>query len=234
MTDQRKDLGETNDFAAVAGLVPLAGKLVVDVGCGPGHSSRQIAAAGAQVLGVEPDPVQAEKNRQSDPVERLTFVEGGAQALPLADGVADAVFFFRSLHHVPIALMDQALAEAARVLKPGTGVLAVVEPGMTGSNFRLMRPFHDETEVRIAAQAALQRIPAELFGPAESYGFVQYARHPDFAAMADRAVGLTFNQIRRDQVETDEVRALFEAGRSDQGDYVFDQPMLIDLYHRAG
>ena len=40
----------------------------------------------------------------------------------------DGVFFFRSLHHVPIDAMEAALAEAARVLKPD-GFLCVMEPG---------------------------------------------------------------------------------------------------------
>jgi len=28
------------------------------------------------------------------------------------------------------------------------------------------------------------------------------------------------------------VRALFEAGRTDRGDYMFEQPMLLDFYRR--
>ena len=36
-----------------------------------------------------------------------------------------------------------------------------------------------------------------------------------------------------ENVERDEVRALFEAGRADDGGYVFDQPMLLNLYRGA-
>lgn len=130
MTTQRIDLDEMNDAEAVAGRVPVAGLRVVDVGCGLGTSSRKLVELGADVLGVEPDPIQAAKNRDAEPVERLAFFEGGAQSLPLADESADMVVFFRSLHHVPIDLMDAALAEAARVLKPGSGIPAQA-PGVT-------------------------------------------------------------------------------------------------------
>ncbi|MBU6445659.1 MAG: hypothetical protein KGR48_17290, partial [Alphaproteobacteria bacterium] len=58
----------------------------------------------------------------------------------------------------------------------------------------------------------------------------QHPRYPDFEAFVSRLTGNTFNDIKRDQVETDEVRALFEQGRTRDGDYAFDQPMLLNLY----
>ena len=232
MTTQRIDLGEMSDVEAVAGLVAISGRRVADVGCGAGASSRELAGLGAEVLGVEPDPIQAEKNRAADPIARVTFAEGGAQELPLADGSTDLVVFFRSLHHVPIDLMDAALVEAARVLKPGTGTLCVVEPGMDGSNFAMMRPFHDETQVRTAAQAALARNCPGLFGEAQFYRYEQHPRHASFAAMVERVMGQTFNSLDRARVESAETRAAFEAGRTARGDYVFDQPMLLDVYRK--
>ncbi|MCP5395763.1 MAG: class I SAM-dependent methyltransferase [Sphingomonadaceae bacterium] len=232
MTAQRIDLGECSDFAAVAQLLPVAGLEVVDIGCGAGATSRELAKMGANVLGVEPDPIQAEKNRAAEPVERLRFAEGGAESLPLEDGSVDAVFFFRSLHHVPIPHMDDALAEAARVLRSG-GALCIVEPGMEGSNFALMRPFHDETVVRTEAQAALARTTPELFGEVRRYHYLQRPRHPSFEAMVERVMAMTFNSIARADVESEEVRRIFEQGKSADGDYVFDQPMLLDLYRKG-
>ncbi|MDE2560769.1 MAG: class I SAM-dependent methyltransferase [Sphingomonadales bacterium] len=233
MASKRIDLGELNDVAAIAKLVPVSGLRVADVGCGPGATSRELAAMGAEVLGVEPDPVQAAKNREAEPVAHVTFAEGGAQSLPLETGSTDLVVFFRSLHHVPLELMDAALAEAARVLKPGTGTLCVVEPGMEGSNFAMMRNFHDETAVRTAAQAALARNISRLFGEAAYYRYEQYPRHKSFAAMVERVMGQTFNSLDRARVESEETRAAFEKGRTATGDYVFDQPMLLDVYRKA-
>lgn len=225
----RTDLGECSDVEAVAALVPLAGLKVVDIGCGPGHLSRALRDRGAAVTGVEPDPIQAERNRQAPAEPGLRLVEARAEALPLESGSQDGAFFFRSLHHVPAAAMAAALAEAARVVRPG-GFLCVVEPGMTGSHYALIRPFHDETEVRIRAQAALDGAAAGLFRERRACRYVQYPSYPDFGSLVARFTSQTFNDIRRERVESDEVRALFEAGRTPEGGFVFEQPMLLDLF----
>lgn len=229
----RKDLGELSDMGAVAALAAVDGLLVVDAGCGNGANSRALAERGATVLGVEPDPVQAEKNRAADPVAGVSFAETGAEALPLADASADGVFFFRSLHHVPRQHMDDALAEAARVLKPGAGFLCVVEPDTAGSHFPVIRPFNDETEVRGLAQAALARTARRLFAAEDAYAFVQHPRYASFEAMVAWFTGQTFNQISRAAIEQADVRETFEAGRGADGDYVFEQPMLLNFFRGA-
>lgn len=226
----RTHLGELGDTAAIARLVTVSGLNLADIGCGPALASRELVQLGAKVVGIEPDPIQAEKNRRADPVPGLSFDEGRAESLPLADGSVDGVLFFRSLHHVPIKQMDAALEEAARVLKPEAGFLCVVEPGMTGSHFAVMRPFHDETQVRTEAQAALARFSGRWFRHESFYQYNQRPKYASFEAMVARVTGQTFNNISRDMVDTAPVRALFEAGLSNQGDYVFDQPILLNIY----
>jgi ubiquinone/menaquinone biosynthesis C-methylase UbiE len=230
---ERKDLGERSDVAAVGALTSVAGLRVVDVGCGAGRTSRELAALGAAVVAIEPDPIQAAKNREAEPLSGVTFVEARAERLPADSGSMDGAFFFRSLHHVPIDATEAALAEAARVLKPD-GFLCVIEPGMGGAHFPVMRPFHDETRARNAAQAALERSGPRLFHGVELFRYVQYPRYANFEAFVARVLGQTFNDIKRERVETDEVRAVFEAGRTDAGDYAFEQPMLLDFYRGPG
>ena len=146
-----EDLGEADEMDVIDRLVPVAGLNVVDVGCGGGRITRQLAERGAKVLGVEPDPIQAEKNRAAEAMPGLSFVEAPGQALPVDDDFMDGVFFSYSLHHVPREHMDGALAESARVLKPEAGFLYVQEPMLVGSMEAVYRPFHDETEVRTMA-----------------------------------------------------------------------------------
>ena len=181
------------------------------------------------MLGLEPDPIQAAKNREADPIPNVTLVAGSAESIPREAGTVDAVFFGKSLHHVPKGLMDTALREAARVLKPGTGVLYSLEPDMRGEFSQLMKPFHDETVVRAWAQEALTRTADPLFEEAAQYWYEITVAFPDFDGFAQRALGASYNEIDADKVMTDEVRRRFEAGRSGDG-FSFDNLMRVRLY----
>jgi ubiquinone/menaquinone biosynthesis C-methylase UbiE len=224
----RSDLGEVTEIEVVSQLVGVEGLSLVDVGCGAGASTRALAEQGATVLGIEPDPIQAEKNRAAEETPGVTFVEAGAEAMPAEDNSVDGVLFFRSLHHVPAELMDKALGEAARILKPG-GFLFVLEPGLECSHFVMMRPFNDETKVRTLAQEALDRTAAALFEDTSKYITMQHPRWESYDAMVTHFTGLSFHPFTRDMVDVPEVRENFEQARSDDG-YVFDQNSLINLY----
>jgi SAM-dependent methyltransferase len=93
------------------------GRDILDVGCGTGIAARQFQAAGAAVLGVDPDARMAEFARRTGiAVEVSTF-----EAWEPAGRAFDAVVAGQSWHWVdPVA----GAAKAARVLRPG-GRLAV-------------------------------------------------------------------------------------------------------------
>ena len=224
----RTELGELGDLDALTRIVEIAGLNLIEAGCGAGDTARGLAERGATVLAVEPDAVQAEKNRTAPSTPGVTFVEAGAEALPAEDASVDGVLFFRSLHHVPRELMNGALLEAARVLKP-EGFLYVAEPGMEGSHFAMMRPFNDEFEVRTLAQQALAKCAQPLFEDTARYVYMQRPRHESFAAMVNKFSTLSYNPIRRELIEQAEVRKNFEAGNTADG-YVFEQPMLVDIH----
>jgi ubiquinone/menaquinone biosynthesis C-methylase UbiE len=231
LVSDAEDLGEADEMDVIDRLVPVTGLNVVDVGCGGGRLARQLAERGAKVLGVEPDPVQAEKNRAAEAVPGLAFVEAPGQALPMDDGFMDGVFFSYSLHHVPREHMAGALAEATRVLKPGTGFLYVLEPLLAGSMEAVYRPFHDETEVRTLAYDALRRVAAPCFGEAHELRYREPVRYDSFATFVEEVAGTTYSYFSRERLDTPEVRAMFEAGRTDEG-YVFTQHTRVNLYRR--
>ncbi len=226
-----EDLGEADEMDVIDRLVPVAGLNVVDVGCGGGRITRQLAERGAKVLGVEPDPIQAEKNRAAEAMPGLSFVEAPGQALPVDDDFMDGVFFSYSLHHGPREHMDGALAEAARVLKPETGFLYVQEPMLAGSMEAVYRPFHDETEVRTLAYDALRRAVAPRFAEARELRYRETVRYDSFATFVEEVAGTTYSEFPRERLDTPEVRAMFEAGRTDDG-YVFTQHNRVNLYRR--
>ena len=221
--------GLSTDLAVLDRLVQVRSRALIDVGCGGGALARSLAERGATVLGVEPDPVQAERNRAAPEAAGVTFAEARAEALPANDGVADGVIFGRSLHHVPQAAMRPALAEARRVLAPG-GFVYVLEPVMAGPFSAVIKPFHDETEVRRQAREALIDA-APLFARAREVHYEIEHRFPSHDAFVERFAGLTYNSYAAEAVRSETVKRLFEAGRTDAGDFAFVQPMRVDLFH---
>ena len=224
--------GRSTDLAVLDRLVQVHGRSMIDVGCGAGALARSLAERGASVLGVEPDPVQAARNRDAPEAAGVTFVEGRAESLPAGDGAVDGVIFGRSLHHVPETAMRPALAEARRVLGAG-GFLYVLEPVMEGAFSAVMKPFHDETEVRRQARAALEDSTA-LFASAREINYEVERRFESYEAFVELFSGLTYNSYGADAVRSESVKRLFEAGRTDSGDYAFEQPMRVDLFHIDG
>ena len=224
-----EDWGRSTDLAVLDRLVEMRGRSVIDVGCGAGTLARSLAERGATVLGVEPDPVQAERNREAPETPGVTFVEGRGEDLPVGEGSCDGVIFGRSLHHVPEAAMRPALAEARRVLRSG-GFLYVLEPVMEGPFSVVMKPFHDETEVRRQAREALVD-SAPLFARAREIHYEVERRFESHEAFVELFSGLTYNSYGADAVRSETVRRLFEAGRTDAGDYAFAQPMRVDLFY---
>jgi len=133
-------------------LTDVGGALCADVGCGEGALVRALAALGARATGVEIDAPKVALAAARPRVGHEAYVEGRGEALPFDDESLDLVTFVFSLHHVPVALLDAALDEARRVLRPG-GRLHVVDPLATGDMSEVLKPLEDETEVREAAQA---------------------------------------------------------------------------------
>lgn len=209
----------------------LDGKRVIDVGCGDGSLARRLAKFGARVLGVECSPRQLAKARAAGAVPGVEIVEGVGQALPAPSGEADYVVFFNSLHHVPAEVMDKALEEAARVLRPG-GRVYVSEPVAEGPFFQTCRPVDDETQVRARAYRALQSCRA--LRPVQEIHYLHTVQMRTFDAFRDRIISANMEREARFDAMKDELRVLFEANGTRTADgWEFDQPMRVNLLERA-
>ena len=222
-----------NELDLLAECAPLDQARVIELGCGAAQLARGLVARfpGAQVTGLEVDERQHAKNLAA-PAERLQFVAGGAQAIPFADASFDLVLMLKSLHHVPLPLLDTALAEAARVLKPA-GLLYVSEPVFAGDFNEVVRLFNDEQVVRAEAQAALRR--AESLPQWQAAGEIPFEtprRFADFDDFASKTIEVTFAERRLDAATMAEVRKRFEPHLSADG-ALFMQPMRVNLLRRT-
>lgn len=109
-------------------LGPVAGKMLLDVGCGDGELASELARRGAIVTGLDVDPrmVAAAQRRSESEHTQLQLVEGKAEHLPFDNESFDYVLAVTVLCFVRDA--EQAVTEMARVLKPG-GYLVIGELG---------------------------------------------------------------------------------------------------------
>jgi len=160
-----------------------------------------------------------------------TDVVADAHLLPFQDDTFDLFFAMNVFEHLRQPFV--AAKEALRVLKPGAGFLYIAEPVMAGSYAELMRPYHDETEVRRLAVDALARCIAPRFAEMSEHRYAQPVRYTDFDAFLVPTLARSYNDHRREAVDTPAVRALFEAGRSDDG-FVFEHRTRVNLYRGAG
>lgn len=142
-------------------------QVVVDVGSGTGIFTRQLRqelAPAIAVIGVEPAAdMRAQASGRILAGEKLDYREGTAEALPLQDGVACAVFAATAAHWFD---RPAFFAEAARVLAVG-GLIGITDY------------VRDETNAAVAAATAFLR---DHGGPRV------YAR-PDYAAELAAAPG---------------------------------------------
>jgi SAM-dependent methyltransferase len=120
-------VGEHGDFGRRYVLDPVmlarvseaAPKTALDVGCGEGRFCRMLAARGIAATGVDPTIALISQARAADPAGR--YVEAIAEALPFPDAAFDLVVSYLSLIDIPD--FERAIAEMARVLKPGGALL---------------------------------------------------------------------------------------------------------------
>lgn len=95
-------------------LAPQPGESILDIGCGTGHLTHQIADTGASVLGIDQSPEMVAQARQNYP--KLSFQLASATSFR-SDRVFDAVFSNATLHWVLDA--EAAIRTIRAALKPG-------------------------------------------------------------------------------------------------------------------
>jgi ubiquinone/menaquinone biosynthesis C-methylase UbiE len=138
----------------------LAGRRVLEVGCGTGRLAAALAERGARVWGVDPSEDMLAQARATAG-KGVGFKLGRAEALPFKDG-----WFERAVLRLVVHLVDRprALAELARVLAPGgRAAIATFVPGHF-EHYWLTAVFPEIAEIDRARFPGPATLTAELAG----------------------------------------------------------------------
>ena len=224
----------TNEFDLLQSLVELdQHPRIIELGCGAAELSRQLLARcpACEVTGLEVDKRQHAKNLLN-PEQRLHFIQAGAQAIPFEAERFDVALMLKSLHHVLLDQLSQALAEVHRVLRP-KGLLYVSEPVFAGALNEVMRLFHDEERVRAAALRAVQDAVSSggAWEQVTETFFDMPVHYRDFADFEQRMISVTYVNHRLDPSILQAVRARFEPHMTADGAH-FVRPMRVNLLRK--
>jgi len=108
---------------------------VLELGCGTGYFTREIARTGAAVTAIDISAdLLAEARRMLD-AGNVTFLEQNAYRMTFGDGLFDAVIGCSVLHHLD---SEKAFKEVYRVLRPG-GRIVFTEPNMLNPQIALTK-----------------------------------------------------------------------------------------------
>jgi ubiquinone/menaquinone biosynthesis C-methylase UbiE len=216
-------------------LLSLDNKHILELGCGSAAITRDIATAGPgrKITALEVDEIAHEINMQISDLPNVTFGLSGAQDIPLENESVDVVFMFKSLHHVPLDLMDQSMREISRVLKPG-GLAYISEPVFAGDFNEILRLFHDEQKVREAAFNAVKKaVDDGLFNLVEETFFNSPMKFESFSEFEDKTLNVTHTNHTLDETTYKLVKQRFEQHLGEDGAH-FLMPIRVDLLQRPG
>lgn len=121
--------------------------LILDLGCGTGISTRQLAKKGGTVVGCDLD-IQMITAALQHPQKDSAYTLGAAKALPFRTGTFDAVTAFTAFHWFTD---KKSVMEIKRVLKP-SGVFCIIHPRHTSPHGKNLR---DIIETKTQRKTAL-------------------------------------------------------------------------------
>ena len=141
---------------------------VADLGCGPGDTTALLAGAVRRVIGVDREQAMLDAAAATlAGADGVELVQGDLTALPLDHDSVDAALLLLVLHTLPSP--GAALAEAARIVRPGGPVVV------------LDMQAHDRAEYRQSMGHAHQGLSREALSRAAAVGGLRVERYRELA-----------------------------------------------------
>jgi len=143
------------------------------------------------------------------------------------------VIMLKSLHHVPVDLMQQSMREIHRVLRVG-GLAYISEPVYAGDFNQILRLFNNEKKVRQAAFDTLgEAVSTGLFELADEVFFQSRSQFLDFAEFEQRMLFPSHSDHEIDAELHEQIRAAFMPHLTTEG-AEFINPQRVDLLRKQG
>jgi ubiquinone/menaquinone biosynthesis C-methylase UbiE len=125
----------SSDMPKIKEFIQLAGRTMLEIGCGDGRLSAQLADEVDTLTSIDPDEILIDQARKR--IAGVNFQVGSGEQLEFENHCFDIVLFGYSLHHQDGA---RALTEARRVLRDD-GCMLIIEPAPDGEYTRLVAVF---------------------------------------------------------------------------------------------
>jgi 2-polyprenyl-3-methyl-5-hydroxy-6-metoxy-1,4-benzoquinol methylase len=111
------------------------GMSVLELGCGAGYFTRELARSGADIVAIDVSPELLEIAKATCSAPNVRYEIQNAYELSYRNDVFDSVVGSSILHHLEI---KEALREIYRVLKPG-GTIFFTEPNMLNPQIAIQK-----------------------------------------------------------------------------------------------
>jgi len=111
------------------------GMTVLELGCGAGYFTQELARSGADIIAIDVSPELLEIARTKCSSQNVEYQIQNAYALSYSEAVFDSVVGSSVLHHLEI---EEALRDIYRVLKP-RGSIYFTEPNMLNPQIAIQK-----------------------------------------------------------------------------------------------
>ena len=111
------------------------GMTVLELGCGAGYFTQELARSGADIVAIDVSPELLEIARTNCSSPNVQYQIQNAYALSYSEAVFDSVVGSSVLHHLEI---EEALRDIYRVLKP-MGTIYFTEPNMLNPQIAIQK-----------------------------------------------------------------------------------------------
>ena len=213
----------------IRSVTSLKNKRVIDIGCGDGWFLSWCSNEISSGTGIDPSKEQILLAKEKINNKNISFENLGAENLKKLNDFYDLIFFFNSLHHVPMHLMAYSLEEASKVMHKNS-ILIIIEPIAKGNFYKFMKDIDDEFEVRQKAYESIKNCKYNNLINQDEIFYEEIKSFDNFEQCIKFLKNVDKNRIKYINDNMENIRNLFnDLSILKNKRFEFKQPMRINL-----